>query len=86
MSGGVVYALGRPLLNDDSVFAEAVGAAAAHELRTLLERHVRFTGSDVASSLLERWDVMQREFLVVVPRVQAVAVAEPEDDAAAAEG
>ena len=86
MSGGVVYALGETRLNGDSVQGGPLDASAVEELRRLLERHVRFTGSVVAAALLDRWDVALRDFRSIAPRAEAVAFAEPADEAAAAGG
>jgi glutamate synthase (ferredoxin) len=73
MSGGVVYVhdpVGKlPLrLNEQLVSAERV---ATDELRQLVERHVRYTGSQRASRLLERWDDMVSSFWRVAPRADA---------------
>ena len=38
------------------------------ELRGMLERHVRYTGSTVAQGILERWDDESRNFVRVMPR------------------
>lgn len=76
MSGGVVYALGATLHNTGSVAATRLDAAAAEELRRLLERQVRFTGSRLANRLLERWDQTLTAFRVIAPVARAVASAE----------
>jgi glutamate synthase (ferredoxin) len=81
MSGGELYVLdpaGRlPLrLNTELVVAER---GAGEELRDLLERHVRHTGSDRAADLLQRWDPTKELFWRVAPRsVEGAAV---QDDA-----
>jgi glutamate synthase (ferredoxin) len=85
MSGGAVYALGETHLNADSVEAGPLDTEAAEELRRLLERHVRFTGSGLAAGLLERWDKALRGFRLITPRAQAVAFAETADEAASEE-
>ena len=37
------------------------------EVRNLIELHLRFTGSTVAETLLDRWDQTQREMIKVMP-------------------
>jgi glutamate synthase (ferredoxin) len=78
MSGGEVFAHDpeRVLalrLNDDLVVAQPVQAH-ADELRRLLERHVRYTGSLRAQALLERWDEAVEEFSRVAPKVNVAAL------------
>ena len=75
MSGGELYVLdpaGRlPLrLNTQLVAAER---AAGEGLRTLLEQHVRHTGSLRAAAALERWDEAAAWFWRVVPRERVAA-------------
>jgi glutamate synthase (ferredoxin) len=70
MSGGELYVLDEvgwlPLrLNTGLVTAER---SAGDELRALLERHLRHTGSACAAALLERWDERASLFWRVVPR------------------
>jgi glutamate synthase domain-containing protein 3 len=82
-------------LNGDLVVARAVSSV--DELRRLLERHVRYTGSALAEGLLSRWEASVREFREVVPKTDVAAVedehegtlpggkhAEPDAEAAAA--
>jgi glutamate synthase (ferredoxin) len=71
MTGGELYVHdvhGRlPLrLNTQLVVAER---GAGDELRTLLEQHLRQTGSRIAANLLERWPAAADEFWLVTPRV-----------------
>ncbi len=80
MSGGAVYVHDPegvlPLrLNGDLVVARAVPVA--DELRRLLEKHVRHTGSERGQTLLARWSEAVREFVHVVPKAE---VAEVEDE------
>jgi glutamate synthase (ferredoxin) len=60
-------------LNGELVAAVPVGsdAAPAAELHRLLERHVRYTASPVATYLLESWDESVRHFWRVAPRAEA---------------
>jgi len=59
-------------LNGDLVVARAVSSV--DELRGLLERHVRYTGSALAEGLLSRWEASVREFREVVPKTDVAAV------------
>jgi glutamate synthase domain-containing protein 3 len=75
MSGGVAWVLDPagelPLrLNAELVAAER---GADQELRELLERHVRHTGSPRAAELLSRWHEAPTVFWRVAPRADVVA-------------
>ena len=52
----------------------ALPVASGDELRRLLERHVRHTGSERGQTLLARWDEAVREFRHVVPKADVAAV------------
>jgi glutamate synthase domain-containing protein 3 len=85
MSGGELYVLdpaGRlPLrLNTQLVAAER---AAGEQLRTLLEQHVRHTGSPRAAGVLESWDEAAAWFWRVAPR-EGVAAREDGAEVASA--
>jgi glutamate synthase domain-containing protein 3 len=78
MSGGVAYVLdaaGRlPLrLNAELVAAERTAAHELEELRPLLERHLRHTGSARAAALLAAWPASARHFWRVAPREDVAA-------------
>jgi glutamate synthase (ferredoxin) len=94
MSGGDAYVYDPadelPLrLNEDLVVASRVTADA--ELRALLERHVRYTGSELAAALLDVWEQAVADFWHVTPKADVAtiedehegtglaAVAEPEE-------
>jgi glutamate synthase (ferredoxin) len=86
MSGGVAWVLDAhgelPLrLNAELVSAER---AAGDDLRDLLERHARHTGSPRAAALLERWHEAAALFWRVAPRAGIVEGATADDVAAAA--
>ena len=59
-------------LNTELVEASTLDAGAAFELRTLVERHYRYTGSELARVLLADWDVAA--FLTVAPRADVARV------------
>jgi glutamate synthase (ferredoxin) len=77
MSGGEVYVHDPdgvlPLrLNTDLVVSQPI--TAGEELRRLLERHVRYTGSERGQTLLDRFDEALHEFRRVVPKADVAAV------------
>jgi glutamate synthase domain-containing protein 3 len=78
MSGGQVY-VHDPAgvldlrLNPDLVIARPVSSP-GDELRRLLERHVRHTGSALATALLDRWEEALGEFRHVLPRADVAAL------------
>jgi glutamate synthase domain-containing protein 3 len=77
MSGGEVYVHDPDdvldlRLNGDLVVSRRV--TVGNELRSLLERHVRYTGSPRAQALLDRWDEALGEFRHVVPKTDVAAV------------
>jgi glutamate synthase (ferredoxin) len=82
MSGGVVYVHDRDLrltelLSDPLVAAERVQGLGPGELRTLLERHLRYTGSARAAALLARWETEAGWFWRLAPKADTVALEEP---------
>ena len=82
MSGGVVYVHDRDLtvplhLNEQLVTAARIDGVGPEELLTLLERHVRYTGSERASELLARWEPEAGRFWRVSPRGAAAAAEAP---------
>jgi glutamate synthase domain-containing protein 2/glutamate synthase domain-containing protein 1/glutamate synthase domain-containing protein 3 len=80
MSGGDAYVYDPagelPLrLNDDLV--TLVRVVRDDELRRLVERHLRYTGSELAAALLEVWDTAVGEFWHVCPKAD---IAQIEDE------
>jgi glutamate synthase domain-containing protein 3 len=72
MSGGIAWVFDpdRELAhncNFEMVGLEPVGEEYRSELRELVRRHARFTGSTVARRLLERWGEAQGQFTQVMP-------------------
>jgi glutamate synthase (ferredoxin) len=68
-------------LNGEHVAAHEPGSAAAERLRLQLARHVKYTGSERAAALLERWPAAAPEFVHVVPRAHAADAEEPAEAA-----
>ena len=74
MSGGIAY-----VLDEDGLFADRcnpglvdleplVEAADVAEVRALIEKHQRYTGSTVAERVLDNWPAMLERFMKVMPR------------------
>jgi glutamate synthase domain-containing protein 3 len=75
MSGGELYVLGDVRLNGELVASASLTTVEALELRALVERHVRFTDSERAAALLERWNEAVHDFRRVAPHAAAAAAA-----------
>ena len=73
MSGGVAYVFNpqgdfRDLCNPEMVELESLaGGADAAEVRGLIERHLRFTGSTAAKAILDDWRRSVEQFVRVMP-------------------
>ena len=74
MSGGVAYVLdeigdfGENRCNCEMVELEPVRQPAdVSELKALIERHVRYTGSSVGRRILDKWDAYLPRFVKVMP-------------------
>jgi glutamate synthase (ferredoxin) len=88
MTGGEAYVLdsGGSLevgLNEQLVLAHAPDHDQLAEVRELVEHHLRYTGSERAAALLERWDESAGGFLRVGPKMEARATATREQAASA---
>ncbi len=75
MTGGEVYILEEGELLEAAVNHELVevrtpNAAQVDHVRQLLERHMRYTGSQRASTLLDRWEAASRRLRRVAPRTE----------------
>jgi glutamate synthase domain-containing protein 2/glutamate synthase domain-containing protein 1/glutamate synthase domain-containing protein 3 len=89
MSGGIAYVYDEDGLFDTRCNLEMVDLepvtqeADAQELRGLIERHARLTGSRRATSLLSDWTRQQPRFLKVLPIEyrQALGLMQPDDAA-----
>ena len=91
MSGGIAYVLADDRsafatnCNQEMVDLESIaGDREADELRSLLEEHVRWTGSDVAAALIAEWDESVSRFVRVIPRDYKRVLAEQQTEDLAA--
>ena len=67
-------------INGESILLEPLtGETDALEMRRLVERHARLTGSDHARRLLSAWDATLAATWKVIPRAALIAAAEPEE-------
>jgi glutamate synthase domain-containing protein 3 len=92
MSGGIAYvfdtenALDR-LCNKDMVEIETMNEDDKQEVKEMIEKHFRYTGSDPAEWILENWEVaadlfvkvMPKDYKAVLQKQKAVAIAEKAD-------
>jgi glutamate synthase domain-containing protein 3 len=73
MSGGIAYVYDEAGLFDtkcnlDMVDVESVWSGEdKNELRTLIEKHLEYTGSERAKFMLDHWDTQVRNFVKVMP-------------------
>jgi glutamate synthase domain-containing protein 3 len=73
MSGGIAYVFDdddnfRSRCNQGMVEFEALAEDDFDLVKTLLNNHVRFTGSGLAADLLGRWETIRFRFVKVIPR------------------
>jgi glutamate synthase domain-containing protein 3 len=73
MTGGEAYVLDLEGslavgLNEELVVAEAPDRDQLEEVRRLVERHLRYTGSARASAILDAWEGLSRAIVRVTPR------------------
>jgi glutamate synthase domain-containing protein 3 len=66
-------------LNPDLVVAQEPSAARLDEIRVLVERHARYTGSRRALELLNAWESEAASIVHVAPRLEAAEVETDED-------
>ena len=73
MSGGIAYIWDKnktfaPLCNMGMVELESLVAEEdIDELKTMIENHLRYTGSDVAKAALDSWSETIKQFVKVMP-------------------
>jgi glutamate synthase (ferredoxin) len=89
MSGGEAYVYDStgafPLrLNDDLVSCSRVRADS--ELRRLVERHLRYTRSELAAALLDAWETAVPSFWHVAPRADVASIEDEHEGTAAPRG
>jgi glutamate synthase domain-containing protein 2/glutamate synthase domain-containing protein 1/glutamate synthase domain-containing protein 3 len=73
MSGGLAFVLDakgdfKRRCNMEMVELEGLDSDDVDQVRELLRRHVRYTGSAAAQKLLDRWKVSQTKFVKVIPK------------------
>lgn len=73
MSGGIAYVLDTEralerICNKDMVELEAMTEDDKAEVRAMIEKHFKFTGSDPAEWILENWDAASDLFVKVMPK------------------
>ncbi len=73
MSGGIAYIFNAEndldkLCNKDMVELEPLDDEDRHEIKTMIQKHFMYTGSDPAEWILENWDVASELFVKVMPR------------------
>ncbi|OEF97502.1 glutamate synthase large subunit [Desulfuribacillus alkaliarsenatis] len=74
MSGGVAYVLDvngnfRDLCNKEMVLLEELDCEQeTAEVKGMIEKHVAYTGSTYAQSILDNWDAMVSKFVMVIPK------------------
>jgi glutamate synthase (NADPH) large chain len=73
MSGGIAYVFDpehnlERLCNKDMVGLETMSEEDLLDVRTMIENHFRYTGSDPAEWVLENWEVAQELFVKVMPK------------------
>jgi glutamate synthase (NADPH) large chain len=84
MSGGVAYVNDSHRLfsrrcNHGMVDIEQLQGGDSHELRALIEEHVKYTDSDVGKEILADWEEAQTHFVKVMPREYRRVLAELEE-------
>ena len=69
MSGGKAYVLdlNKTLCNTEMVDIEEPDAEDLVLIRQLVEKHVRYTGSQKGMDILTKWDIYAKHFSVVIP-------------------
>jgi len=90
MSGGIAYVFDtendlEKLCNKDMVELERMTEEDKHEVKAMIEKHFKYTGSDPAEWILENWDaasalfvkVMPKDFKAVLQKQAAPIVAKP---------
>jgi glutamate synthase (ferredoxin) len=73
MSGGIAYVLDkaddfRTRCNMGMVELEELDAEDIREVKAMIARHVKYTGSELGSNVLINWDEMAPKFVKVMPR------------------
>lgn len=72
MSGGIAYVYDKDgdfdkNCNKGMISIETLSDKDAQTLKTMLENHVKYTGSDIAENILKNWDKELKKFTKVIP-------------------
>ena len=72
MSGGVAYVYDKARsfparCNMEMIEFDVLDAEDNQTLKTMIENHLKYTGSDVAKSILSNWDSAVKDFVKVMP-------------------
>ena len=91
MSGGIAYVYDadgtfKTRCNPGLVDLLEMNEQGATEVRTMLEKHVKYTESAVAKGILENWDASLKKFVRVMPRDYARVLREQAEKAQAERG
>lgn len=73
MSGGIAYVFDtendlEKLCNKDMVELERMSEDDKHEVKEMIEKHFKYTGSDPAEWILENWEAASNLFVKVMPK------------------
>ena len=72
-------------VNPELVESAALSATDSEEVRELVARHLRYTGSEVAQRLLDDWGTALGQLRLIVPRADAARVESEHEGTAAVE-
>ena len=91
MSGGIAYVLDRngsfPVrVNKEMVELEPMSPTDEKEVLRLIRRHAEFTDSELATEVVENWDLLKSKFVKVMPVDYKRALAEMQKEKEAAAG
>jgi glutamate synthase (ferredoxin) len=73
MSGGIAYVYDpeqkfvNGLCNNETIEFEQIIEKDANDLKALIEKHLKYTGSQLAQSLLTNWETSLSHFVRVMP-------------------
>ena len=84
MSGGIAFVYDedgtfKTRCNLGMVDLKPMHPAGVPELRSMIEKHVQYTGSEVAQRILDKWQMALRKFVRVMPRDYARVLTKQEE-------